>query len=136
MIGAVKNRTFQILSASGVSTRLGASAWRRRRLLILAYHGLALEDEHEWNPSLFFSREAFARRLAILRELGATVLPLDEAVTRLADGTLPERAVCLTFDDGNRDFLEVGVPLLATHDFPATVYVTTSPAASIAPSTV
>ncbi len=40
------------------------------------------------------------------------VLPLEHAVARLAQGALPPRALCITFDDGYADNYEVALPLL------------------------
>lgn len=110
---------------SGVRQVVGRSGWRRRRLLILCYHGISLADEHQWNSGLYVSRETFARRLDLLEQHKCAVLPLGEAVERLHRGDLPERAVALTFDDGYFDFLRQAWPLLREHGFPATVYLTT-----------
>jgi peptidoglycan/xylan/chitin deacetylase (PgdA/CDA1 family) len=52
-----------------------------------------------------------------------TVLPLGEAVRRLADGSLPPAAACLTLDDGYADNLTHLLPLLEKHGIPATVFV-------------
>jgi peptidoglycan/xylan/chitin deacetylase (PgdA/CDA1 family) len=101
------------------------SRWRMSRLLILAYHGISQGDEHEWSPELYIPREALRARFEMIRDDGYKVLPLREAVARLQAGSLPPRAVAITFDDGTRDFLEAGVPLLREFGFPATVYVTT-----------
>lgn len=117
-----------ILSAGrhwGWNRALGTSSWRRKRLLILCYHGLALDEEHRWDPELFLSLNSFAWQMKMLRERGCHVLPLGEAIRRLRDGDLPERAVTITFDDGVEDFHRLARPVLATHDFPATVYLTT-----------
>jgi len=111
--------------ALGVNRRLAGSAWRAKRLLILCYHGFALRDEHRWDPQLFMSGETFRRRLRFLRDNRFNVLTLTEALRRLRAGSLPDRAVCLTIDDGLYDFSAVGLPLLSEFGFPATVYVST-----------
>jgi peptidoglycan/xylan/chitin deacetylase (PgdA/CDA1 family) len=51
------------------------------------------------------------------------VLPLDEAAERLAAGTLPAGAACITFDDGYRDNHDIAMPLLKRYRLPATVFV-------------
>jgi peptidoglycan/xylan/chitin deacetylase (PgdA/CDA1 family) len=101
------------------------SPWRRRRLLILAYHGLSIDDEHEWNPSLFMTPTAFRERMRLLKQSGATVLPLAEAVRRLYADDLPPRSVVITFDDGFHNFYEHGYPILSEYGYPSTVYLTT-----------
>jgi peptidoglycan/xylan/chitin deacetylase (PgdA/CDA1 family) len=113
------------LERVGLFRAVRDSRWRERRLLILAYHGISTSDEHEWNPPLYMPREALKSRFELICAGGYTVLPLKEAVQRLGAGTLPPRAVSITFDDGTVDFATVGVPLLREFQFPATVYVTT-----------
>lgn len=104
---------------------IAESEWRRRRLLILCYHGVSLHDEHEWNPELFVTPAFLRRRFEILRDGGYTVLPLGESIHRLHDGTLPPSSVVLTFDDGFHNFHKAAVPLLEEFSFPATNYVST-----------
>lgn len=52
-----------------------------------------------------------------------TPLSLSEGVRRLRDGTLPPRAVCVTFDDGYADNLLVAQPILSALGIPFTVFV-------------
>ena len=124
-VSALKSALFACAHTAGVSGRLANTEWRRRRLLILCYHGVSLGDEHEWNPTLYISARTLARRLDALRRLGCTVLSLPEAVDRLYEKSLPKRAVVLTFDDGYYDFKAKALPLLEARSYPATVYVAT-----------
>jgi peptidoglycan/xylan/chitin deacetylase (PgdA/CDA1 family) len=125
MLGPLKERAFAVMHHTGLSARVASSGWRRRRLLILGYHGIARWDEDLWNPALYFSASRFARRLELLRRHRCNVLPLGEAIDRLGRNDLPDRAVVLTFDDGYHDFATIAYPLLRAHGYPATVYLTT-----------
>jgi hypothetical protein len=93
-------------------------------LLIRCYHGVSLEDEHDWSPGLYVSPVHFENRLRVLKR-SANVLPLDEGLKRLAEGSLPDRSVALTFDDGFHDFYSRALPLLTKYGIPATVHLTT-----------
>jgi peptidoglycan/xylan/chitin deacetylase (PgdA/CDA1 family) len=53
------------------------------------------------------------------------VLPLQDAVRRLRDGTLPARALSITFDDGYADNLSIAAPILRRHALHATVFIAT-----------
>jgi len=113
------------LKSAGIFGVVKNSEWRRRRLLILCYHGVSLEDEHEWWPALFVSPEHLERRLDILKKGNYAVLPFGEALERLQRNDLPPRSVVITFDDGTYDFYRQAYPRLKHHDFPATVYLST-----------
>jgi peptidoglycan/xylan/chitin deacetylase (PgdA/CDA1 family) len=130
---AAKLALLATMRQSGMMGATKESAWRSRRLLILAYHGIALRDEHEFAPELYLPVSALRHRFNLLRDGGYTVVALREALRRLSDGSLPPRAVALTFDDGMHDFAEAVVPLLEEFRYPATVYVTTYYAAKEAP---
>src|SRR5436190_16161308 len=101
------------------------SNWRRRRLLILCYHGVSPNDEHEWNGELYIPPSLLRHRLNFLRRNGYTILPLAEACERLRSGLLPSRSIALTFDDGATDFVSAALLILQEFNAPATVYLTT-----------
>jgi peptidoglycan/xylan/chitin deacetylase (PgdA/CDA1 family) len=126
MLKKLKLLTLQAAEHLAVASLVSRSDWRRKRLLILCYHGVSLEDEHVWNPNLYVSRSLLCDRLSMLRRTGCAILPLTEAISRLHDGTLPPRSVALTFDDGTYDFYRQAFPMLREFNYPATLYLTTA----------
>lgn len=121
----VKRRVLGASSRLGLLNGVRDSAWRQRRLLILCYHSISIDDEHQWSGTYSMSPALLESRFRMLRDGRYNVLPLDEAVRRLYEGTLPPRSVALTFDDGMFDFRARAWPLLQEFGFPATVYLTT-----------
>ena len=120
---SAKATVLQMAKASGlfsVSRRL-----TRKQLRILCYHGVWLGGPPHYGDCLFMSAERFASRIQMISRLGYPVLPLDEAVARLADGTLPDCAVAITIDDGWFSTSAAMLPVLKRYKFPATIYVTT-----------
>jgi peptidoglycan/xylan/chitin deacetylase (PgdA/CDA1 family) len=97
----------------------------RRGLRILAYHGFADGDEIEFLPLVFMDLAVFRKRMQYLVRQGYPVLPLDEAVERLRNGTLPAAATVITFDDGFDSIRKMAVPVLKVLGLPGTIYVTT-----------
>lgn len=122
---AAKTVGLSALRGAGLFQMAGRSARRRNRLLILCYHGISLRDEHEWLGGLFIPPALFRERMAVLRRASANVLPLGEAIRRLREGSLPERSVAITFDDGFYDFHVHAAPILREFGYPATLYLTT-----------
>lgn len=89
--------------------------------MIFAYHRV-LREHDSLVPGLP-TAERFERQLQWIRRF-CNPLPLAEAVQRLRAGTLPARALSVTFDDGYADNLEVATPLLRKYQIPAVVFVT------------
>ena len=89
---------------------------------MLLYHRVADLDADP--QRLAVTPASFAAHLDILSRY-ATPLPLDELVRRAHAGSLPERAVAITFDDGYADNLEAAVPLLERYGLPATIFIAT-----------
>ena len=104
--------------------RFAVSAHRRfsRRGVILLYHrvGTPRRDPQE----LAVSPANFTAQLEVMSSAG-TPLPLAEFERRRRDGTLPSRAIAITFDDGYVDNLTEALPLLKRAAAPATVFVAT-----------
>jgi peptidoglycan/xylan/chitin deacetylase (PgdA/CDA1 family) len=125
LVHSTKHAVYSLSKRLGVMEAVRQSDWRRKRLMIICYHGVSLADEHDWNPMLYMRPETLESRFEVLRREGYPVVSLDEGLRRMGDGTLPAGAVALTFDDGMSDFYARAFPLLKRFGFPATVYQTT-----------
>jgi Polysaccharide deacetylase len=119
-----KIATLHMADWTGTMDWMLNSPWRRERLLILGFHGVARHDEHRQCPALFMSEDRFARRMKLLHDQQCCVLRLQESLQHMWRGSLPPRSTVLTFDDGYYNFESV-LPLLQKYRFPATVYLTT-----------
>lgn len=97
----------------------------RNGLRILAYHGFSLKNEHEWRPQLFIREHDFERRVRHLVAKGYPVLPLDDALRALRNGSLPPRATVITIDDGFFSTYASALPILRKHGVTATLYLAT-----------
>lgn len=115
-------------SVLSISRSLGldrlARAATRRQLRILCYHGIWVTPGVKFGNCTFIEPEQFERRMARLVRSGLAVLPLAEAVERLANDDLPDAAVALTIDDGWVTTLTHMLPVLEAHGLPATLYAT------------
>lgn len=94
----------------------------KQRLTILTYHGVMSEHDYmrpgeptvaalDWQMELLFKH--------------FSPLSLPEALSKIDSRSLPERAVCVTFDDGYANNFELALPVLKRWRIPATVYVAT-----------
>ncbi len=124
MLKKLKQLILRGLKTSGFFSIVQNSQWRHERLLILAYHGISIEDEDRWNPELFMPADLLRARMQLIKKRGYNVLPLNEAVQRLYAGDLPEKSVAITFDDGNYDFYQQALPIIKEVGFPVTLYLT------------
>jgi peptidoglycan/xylan/chitin deacetylase (PgdA/CDA1 family) len=97
---------------------------RAKSVTILMYHGVTNKPLPAFNWCQLPAEE-FESQMLFLRE-EYSVLPLSEVIDRLSRKLpLPERAVCLTFDDGFRTVLTTAFPIMKKYDFPSTVFVIT-----------
>jgi peptidoglycan/xylan/chitin deacetylase (PgdA/CDA1 family) len=99
--------------------------WRFRgngpRPLILAYHRIASTPIDPWGLAVRPAR--FEAQLDVLRRK-RVVMSVNEMVNRLRSGTLPCKAVAITFDDGYADNQVEAQPRLAAQAMPATLFLT------------
>jgi peptidoglycan/xylan/chitin deacetylase (PgdA/CDA1 family) len=105
----------EITTGLGVADGDGDSTLR-----VLMYH--KINDVAE-NP-LSVPVGLFDEQMGLLRDLGYTVVGLEEVLDHYTSGTqLPPRAVLITFDDGYRDNLENAMDVLGRHGYPAVLFV-------------
>ena len=106
-------------SVAGVLSPSG----ERARLSILIFHRVLSQ------PDPLFPGEPDVRRFdRIVGWIGKwfNVLPLHLALDRLQSGTLVERAVSITFDDGYADNVTNAMPILRRHGASATFFVSSA----------
>lgn len=89
---------------------------------ILGYHRIA---EYVHDPfGICVTPQHFSEQMEILSQ-HATPISLQELLHGLEKGTLPKRAVAVTFDDGYADVLYHAKPVVERYQIPATVFATT-----------
>ena len=82
--------------------------WTRRRLVVLAYHGV--DDRASFSTHLDY----LSRRY--------NAVTLDQVLGALNGGSLPANPVLITFDDGERTVLTDGLPELQSRDLPSVLF--------------
>jgi glycosyltransferase involved in cell wall biosynthesis/peptidoglycan/xylan/chitin deacetylase (PgdA/CDA1 family) len=103
---------FSLLSPAGSAGRLS----------VLLFHKIPTVADPVTKDEMDLAR--LERILDFLVE-HANVLPLSEATVALKKGSLPRRAMALTFDDGYAEWLTNVSPALRKRNLPATFFVTT-----------
>jgi peptidoglycan/xylan/chitin deacetylase (PgdA/CDA1 family) len=90
------------------------------RPLVLGYHAVS----PTWRSQLAVPPAVLRSQLARLKARGYVGFTLSDAERRRSDGTLPPRALVVTFDDGYASTLSA-LPVLAELGLPGTVFVVT-----------
>lgn len=92
------------------------------KLLILTYHRVLISPD----PLLRSEPDVveFEWQIKMISEI-FNVISLEEAVLGLRNGSLPSRAVCITFDDGYADNYHLALPILKKHKVPAIFFIAT-----------
>jgi len=101
---------------------LASPAGKKGRLSIFIFHRVLPK------PDSLFPDEPDARRFNELMTWISSwfnILPLDQAIDKLAQQSLPERAAAITFDDGYADNHAIALPILKKYELPATFFIAT-----------
>lgn len=102
----------------------------RGDLAVLMYHRVCPEQDHAFlqrGGVPWISPESFRAQMEFLRAHDFEVLPLDEALEKIARRErLQPRTLAISFDDGYRDNLEHAAPVLRALGLPATFFLATA----------
>ena len=120
LLDIAKARNEKMMGLAGRAVKM----IRGTPLTVLMYHAV-IETPLPLPDYCFISAQEFAAQMDWLAERGIRVMPLVEAVSALEEGRLEKPTVAITFDDGYRNNVEVALPTLKRHDFPATIFLTT-----------
>jgi peptidoglycan/xylan/chitin deacetylase (PgdA/CDA1 family) len=116
----LKGAVEPLLIRSG--TAAVARALSRSRRLVLAYHNVVPgPDTVQGDRSLHLSREQFSAQLDLLKQ-SCEVVPLASLLAGARTSAGRPR-VAITFDDGYRGAVRIGVDELARRGLPATIFV-------------
>jgi peptidoglycan/xylan/chitin deacetylase (PgdA/CDA1 family) len=99
---------------------LASGIGKQKKLLIMIYHRVL--DEPDFMRPDEVDKEAFTWQMELLAK-HFNVLPLSEALERMQNGTLPSRAVSITFDDGYADNYTNALPILKQFNLKATFFI-------------
>ena len=120
-MGAIKRALRALACLFGA--HVVARWYHRRHLLIVNYHGLRT-DESQRRAWLLLPRGAFVAQLDYLAA-HYRVMPLDAALNELWSSGLREPTASITFDDGYRNNMTIGLPELTRRGFASTIYLPT-----------
>jgi peptidoglycan/xylan/chitin deacetylase (PgdA/CDA1 family) len=120
----MKKLFFILLHRAGV-VRLVAR-WHRKRTVFLCYHSVTRWPGPIFNEyKLHMSLSRFVSHLDYLQR-NYNIISLGEYLDARRDHrALPDNAVVLTFDDGQRNFYTVVAPLLVERRLPAAAFIIT-----------
>jgi peptidoglycan/xylan/chitin deacetylase (PgdA/CDA1 family) len=94
-----------------------------RGLAVLIYHRVGRSAD-PLRPRMATADE-FRGQMRVLARFFRPVALVD-GLRRLRAGTLPSRAVAVTFDDGYKDNVQVALPILSEQGIPATFFIATA----------
>lgn len=91
----------------------------RCNLVVLIYHEIS-PARHKWASD----RQALEHHIEFLKRSGCSFVSMDQVAGALMKSNkLPERSVCIHFDDARSGFYKEALSVLQEHEVPATLYV-------------
>jgi len=120
----MKRRILEAARRSGALT-LAGSWFGRHRLTVLAYHRIADPQEAGFiglERNVSATPEEFGEQLDWIADR-FSIVGLSDVVGAVAGGSLPDRPLLITFDDGYRDNLTTALPMLRDRDLTATIFL-------------
>jgi peptidoglycan/xylan/chitin deacetylase (PgdA/CDA1 family) len=97
---------------------------RRRRAVVLGYHGIGESRRRDDLSMLLVAPDRFREQMELLLAAGFRFVTLAELARAAAGGVPPAGLAAVTFDDGMRNNHEVALPILNEYSIRASVYVT------------
>jgi peptidoglycan/xylan/chitin deacetylase (PgdA/CDA1 family) len=89
-----------------------------QEVAVLMYHSISQTDNYYAVPP-----HVFVQHMRYLKAQYCPVRLVEVAAFVTGQGTLPDRAIAVTFDDGYGDFFTHAFPLLEKYGIPATIFV-------------
>lgn len=86
--------------------------------------------EHKITPLFFhtISREFFSKCILWLKNNGYVFISTGQLINYLkGNGTVPDHAVWITFDDGWKENIDNVIPIIIEHNIPVTFFISTDP---------
>ena len=91
----------------------------QRKAVVLSYHRIIQIDVDPWE--LAVSPENFEQHLQVLKKY--SLITPGQLSKHLKKGTLKNKMVCITFDDGYQDNYEFAKPLLEKYNSSSTIFI-------------
>ena len=92
---------------------------------VFMLHRILPEDQRNkyvWNKSLAISPEGLENWIKFFKSKGFDIISMDEVIERI-NSKKSKKFVAFTIDDGYKDNLVHGLPILEKHEVPCTIYV-------------
>lgn len=105
------------LASEGIGSLVGSNC---KRLTVLIFHRVLPEIDPLLPDEMYASR--FDALVGMLVKV-FNILPMDVALASWKSGTLPPRALTITFDDGYADNFTIACPILLKHGVKASFFV-------------